>query len=213
MSTVARWPVELRHGPVLLRPWRLQDRRAWNEIRQRNAAWTGPWDSTRPPESIEAPLTFAGMVRQFNRRARMGTMLPFAVDYRPGERQRAVLAGQLTISGITYGSASWAQAGYWVDERWAGHGIIPTALALAADHCFFTLRLHRLEVAIRPENVRSLRVVEKLGFRHEGSRLRYMHVNGDWRDHEMFALHADEVGAGLMHRLEHSPGRPDGATQ
>lgn len=203
MTTQQQWPVELSHGPVTLRPWRLQDRRAWNEIRQRNAAWTAPWDSTRPPDSIEPPLTFAGMVRQFNRRARLGQMLPFAVDYRPDGRAW-VLAGQLTISGITHGSASWAQAGYWVDQRWAGRGIIPTALALAVDHCFFTLHLHRMEVAIRPENVRSLRVVEKLGFRHEGSRARYMHVDGDWRDHEMFALHADEVGPGLLARLEHS---------
>jgi ribosomal-protein-alanine N-acetyltransferase len=203
MTTQQRWPVELSHGPVTLRPWRLRDRRAWNEIRQRNAAWTAPWDSTRPPDSIEPPLTFAGMVRQFNRRARLGQMLPFAVDYRP-DGQAWLLAGQLTISGITHGSASWAQAGYWVDQRWAGRGIIPTALALAVDHCFFTLHLHRTEVAIRPENVRSLRVVEKLGFRHEGSRARYMHVDGDWRDHEMFALHADEVGPGLLARLEHS---------
>ena len=203
MNVVARWPIELSRGPVLLRPWRLQYVRAWNDLRQRNAGWTRPWDSTRPPESIEPPLTFAGMVRQFNRRARNGAMLPFAVDYQPGPGQRSVLAGQLTISGITYGSASWAQAGYWVDQRWAGRRIIPTALALAADYCFFTLRLHRLEVAIRPENVRSIRVVAKLGFRHEGSRARYMHVDGDWRDHELFALHVEEVGPGLVSRLEH----------
>ena len=201
MSGATGWPLELSHGPVRLRPWRLSDRRAWDELRRRNADWTGPWDSTRPRDSLDPPLTFAGMVRQFNRRARRGTMLPFAVDYLPPGEQRAVLAGQLTISGITHGSASWAQAGYWIDQRWAGRGIIPIALALAADHCFFTLRLHRIEVAIRPENVRSLRVVEKLGFRHEGFRPRYMHVDGDWRDHEMFALHVEEVGPGLLARL------------
>ena len=202
MSGVAGWPVRLSHGPVTLRPWRLADRAAWDELRRRNASWTGPWDSTRPHDSIDSPLTFAGMVRQFNRRARQGTMLPFAVEYLPPDQRRGVLAGQLTISGITHGSAGWAQAGYWVDERWAGRGIIPTALALAADYCFFTLRLHRIEVAIRPENVRSLRVVEKLGFRYEGVRPRYMHVDGDWRDHAMFALHVEEIGPGLLARLE-----------
>lgn len=201
MNAVARWPLQLSRPPVTLRPWRVSDRRAWDDLRRRNASWTGPWDSTRPPDSIESPVTFAGMVRQFNRRARQGTMLPFAVAYLPAGESRPVLAGQLTISGITYGSASWAQAGYWIDQRWAGRGIIPLALAMAADHCFFTLRLHRLEVAIRPENERSLRVVEKLGFRHEGRRPRYMHVDGDWRDHEMFALHVEEVGPGLVARL------------
>lgn len=203
MTTQQQWPIELSPAPVTLRPWRLQDRRAWNEIRQRNAAWTAP--GTRPVrhDSIEPPLTFAGMVRQFNRRARLGQMLPFAVDYRP-DGQAWVLAGQLTISGITRWLGQLGASGLWVDQRWAGRGIIPTALALAVDHCFFTLHLHRMEVAIRPENVRSLRVVEKLGFRHEGNRARYMHVDGDWRDHEMFALHADEVGPGLLARFEHS---------
>ncbi len=205
MSAAVGWPVRLSHPPVTLRPWRLSDRPAWDELRRRNAAWTGPWDSTRPYDSIEPPLTFAGMVRLFNRRARQGTMLPFAVEYLPPGQRRGVLAGQLTISGITHGSAGWAQAGYWVDERWAGRRIIPTALALASDHCFFALRLHRLEVAIRPENTRSLRVVEKLGFRYEGVRERYMHVAGDWRDHAMYALHVEEVGPGLLARLDDLP--------
>jgi ribosomal-protein-alanine N-acetyltransferase len=108
----------------------------------------------------------------------------------------------MTISGIARGSARWAMAGYWVDQAWAGRGLAPISLALAADHLFFTLRLHRLEVAIRPENAKSLRVVEKLGLRYEGERARYLHVDGDWRDHLMFAIHADEVGpGGLIGRL------------
>ncbi len=51
-----------------------------------------------------------------------------------------------------------------------GRGVMPTAVALAADHCFTALGLHRIEVNIRPENAASLRVVEKLGFREEGTR-------------------------------------------
>ena len=78
----------------------------------------------------------------------------------------------------------------------------PTALALAGDYLFGELRLHRLEVAIRPENEKSIRVVQKLGLRYEGERPRYLHVDGDWRDHSMFAVHAEEVGeGGLLGRL------------
>ena len=109
----------------------------------------------------------------------------------------------MTISGISYGSARWAQAGYWVDERWAGRGIAPTALALAGDYLFGVLRLHRLEVAIRPENTKSLRVVEKLRLRYEGMRPSYLHVDGAWRDHLVYVLHAEEVGAGgVLARLK-----------
>ena len=128
-------------------------------------------------------------------------MLPWAVEYLPDAQQRGAFAGQVTVSGITYGSAGWAQIGYWIDPRWAGRGIIPTAVAMACDYCFTTLHLHRIEVAIRPENTNSLAVVRKLGFRYEGRRPAYMHVDGAWRDHEMFALHAEEVPDGMLARL------------
>lgn len=198
----AYWPVRLNHGPVTLRPLRRRDEGAWAEIRARGADWFGPWDSTRPPDSLEESLTFAQMVARFNARARAGQMLPWAVEYHPEPHAPGTFAGQVTVSGITRGSASWAQIGYWIDQRWAGRGIIPVAVALAGDYCFTTLRLHRLEIAIRPENTKSLAVVRKLGFRYEGRRPRYMHVAGDWRDHDVFALTAEEVAEGLLRRLE-----------
>lgn len=198
------WPVRLDHGPVVLRPLRYRDEAAWADIRARGAEWFRQWDSTRPPDSLDDNLSFAQMVRRFNARARRGLMLPWAVEYRPQPHGKGLFVGQVTVSGIVRGSASWAQVGYWIDQRWAGRGIIPTAVAMAGDYCFGQLRLHRLEIAIRPENVNSLAVARKLGFRYEGRRLRYMHVAGDWRDHEMFALHAEEVPEGLLRRLESS---------
>jgi [ribosomal protein S5]-alanine N-acetyltransferase len=62
------------------------------------------------------------------------------------------------------------------------------------------LRRHRMEICIRPENQPSLRVVEKLGFRYEGLRRRFIHINGDWRDHFAFALVAEEVPRGVLRR-------------
>ena len=101
---------------------------------------------------------------------------------------------------ITGGSARWGQVGYWVDQRHAGAGVIPTAVALVVDHCLLELDLHRIEVAIRPENTASLRVVEKLGFTEIGYAPRYLHIDGDWRDHRLFAITAEEVGEGLLRR-------------
>ena len=71
---------------------------------------------------------------------------------------------------------------------------MPTAVAMAVDHCFGPVGLHRVEINIRPENAASLRVVAKLGFRPEGLRPRYLHIDGDWRDHLVFALNAEEAG-------------------
>lgn len=186
----------LEHGFVRLRPLRASDQGQYREVRARNRAWTGPWDATRPPGAPDQPMTFREMTRKFNREARAGRMLPWAIEV------DGRFAGQLTIAGITRGSAQWGQAGYWVDERHAGRGVMPTALAMGADHMFFAMGLHRLEVAIRPENAKSIRVVEKLGLRFEGERPRYMHVDGDWRDHVVYVAHVEEVGpGGLLARL------------
>lgn len=222
------WPVTLHRGRVVLRPIRRRDARTWSEVHERNDAWLRPWEATVPPESDgNAPGSFGQMVRDLQRQARHGRTLPWIVWYDPVDegdpRGRGVLAGQLTVSGITRGSAQWAQLGYWVDERWAGRGIIPLAVAMATDHCLGTLGLHRMEIVIRPENLNSRRVVEKLGFRGEGLRPAYLHIDGAWRDHLVYALNADEIEpGGLVGRLaasgriaalsEHSPDTPPGVT-
>lgn len=198
-----RWPVTLQHGEVVLAPLRQRDGGAWERVRRENAEWLRPWEATLPPGSDPGLATFTGLMRTLSRQAREGRMLPWLVWFEPGmDRSRTQLAGQLTVSGIVGGSASWGQIGYWVDQRLAGRGIIPTAVAQAVDYCFGAMGLHRVEIAIRPENVRSLRVVAKLGFRPEGLRPRYLHIDGDWRDHLVFALNAEEVPEGLLRRWD-----------
>jgi ribosomal-protein-alanine N-acetyltransferase len=198
-----RWPVTLRHGPVMLAPLRHRDRVAWERVRRENMSWLRPWEATLPPGSQAGPATYGGLVRSVTHQAREGRMLPWLVFYQDGpDGSRPHLAGQLTVSGIVGGSASWGQVGYWVAQPLAGRGIIPTAVALAVDYCFQVMSLHRIEIAIRPENTKSLRVVAKLGFRPEGLRPRYLHIDGDWRDHLVFALNAEEVPEGLMRRWE-----------
>lgn len=191
---VAGWPVTLRAGRVGLRPIGLRDARPWREVRARNAAWLAPWDATPPPGASARPVTYGAMVRRLRREAAAGRALPFVITY--DDR----LVGQLTVSGVEWGSLASGSVGYWVDRDYAGRGITPTAVALAVDHCFVTVGLHRLEINIRPENAPSLRVVEKLGFRYEGRRERYLHIAGAWRDHLTFALTAEEVPGGLFAR-------------
>lgn len=192
------WPARLREDRVELRPLRLRDASAWREVRTRNAGWLRPWEATMPLSEHDAPTTYAAMVRRLRSEAREGRSLPFAliVD--------GAFAGQVTVGGISRGSLLSAYIGYWIDERMAGRGIMPTAVALATDHCFSEVGLHRIEINIRPENSASLRVVEKLGFRQEGIRERYLHIDGDWRDHLTFALCAEEVPGGLISRWRSS---------
>jgi ribosomal-protein-alanine N-acetyltransferase len=201
-----RWPVTLRHGPISLQPMRYRDQAEWERVRRLNHAWLRPWEATLPSGSRTSPTSYAGLVRSLRQQAKEGRMLPWLIFYEPapasGQQAKPQLAGQLTVSGIVGGSASWGQIGYWIDERFAGRGIVPASVALAVDYCFDALALHRIEIAIRPENEKSLRVVEKLGFRPEGLRPRYLHIDGDWRDHLVFALNSEEVPGGLLRRWE-----------
>ena len=66
------------------------------------------------------------------------------------------------------------------------------AVALAADFAFEELRLHRLEAACLPTNVASIRVLRANGFQEEGLARSYLKINGEWRDHLLFALLADD---------------------
>jgi ribosomal-protein-alanine N-acetyltransferase len=68
-------------------------------------------------------------------------------------------------------------------------------VALVIDHCF-AAGLHRIEVSIRPENENSLRVVEKLEIGQVGYSPRYLHIDGEWRDHMNFAITREELPPG-----------------
>jgi len=182
----------LSEGPVTIRPIRLRDARALEQALMENRGWLQKWEATSP----YAPVGFdaRASIRTLLSHARAGHGLPFIVEY------EGVLAGQLNVSSISYGSLSSASIGYWVTERVAGHNVTPTAVALACDYCFYQVGLHRIEICIRPENGPSLRVVEKLGFRYEGLRRRYIHINGAWRDHFSFALVSEELAQGVLAR-------------
>jgi ribosomal-protein-alanine N-acetyltransferase len=170
----------------------MADRAEWMSVRSRNREWLEPWEASNPQPGGPLP-TFRDMVRSLTRQAREGSALPFVITLNEPRGRAAPIVGQLTVSSIVWGSALMATLGYWVDREHAGRGIAPTAVALVTDHCFRELGLHRMEINIRPENLPSLRVVQKLGFRYEGLRPRYLHINGAWADHESFALTAEEV--------------------
>ncbi|MEU4618727.1 GNAT family protein [Actinoplanes sp. NPDC023801] len=201
-ATTPGWPAVLADGAVLLRPYKRGDARAWSEVRVANQAWLAPWEAAPPGPWAEmnSPRAFGYVYRDMRRAARNGDSMPFAVCLVEDGRER--LVGHVNLGNIVRRAFASAYAGYWVDHRVAGRGVIPTALALAVDHAFGPGGLHRIEVNIRPENGPSRRVVEKLGFREEAYHERYMHIDGGWRDHLGYAMTSEEVAAegGLLAR-------------
>lgn len=128
--------------------------------------------------------------------ARRGAALPFAITV------EGRLAGHVMIGNVVREPLLSGYVGYWCDQRLTGRGVTTAAVALAVDHCFGPVGLHRLEATVRPENAASRRVLEKLGFREEGLFRRYLDVAGAWRDHLCFALTVEDLPAvGLTGRL------------
>ena len=199
------WPTVLSAGPVTLRPPRRSDAAAWSRSRLANATWLSQWEPTSSQtwRDRNTPHEFRRTVARMKSAARLGSMLPFVVIY--GDR----LVGQMSVSNVIRGALRSCSVGYWIDSSVAGRGITPTALALVIDHCLTDVRLHRVEVNIRPENGPSIRVVEKLGLRREGFHERFLDIDGAWRDHLTFAITAEEVrGATVLSRLAALPVPP-----
>ena len=183
----------LSHGDVYVRSIRPRDARQLGLQLKRNRSWLEKWEATIPGDSA---LPAAGtIVRSLLRLARQDQAAPFVIEH------QGKVVVQITVSGLSFGSLASGSIGYWISEDVAGRGITPTAVALVADWCFTGLGIHRIEICIRPENESSLRIVRKLGMRYEGLRRRYIHIDGDWRDHFCFAVTIDEVPGGLLARL------------
>jgi [ribosomal protein S5]-alanine N-acetyltransferase len=186
---VASSPI-LSYGDVKLRVAKMRDAKVLEKLILGNREWLRPWEATNPhaPNSFDVRSQLRGLLRQLDDQSGM----PFVVEVQ-GQVQ-----GQLNVANVMYGSVSSAVLGYWVSPEVAGRGVTPTAVALVTDYLMDEVGLHRVEINVRPENTASLRVIQKLGFRYEGLKQRYIHINGDWRDHYVFALTKEELDDGLL---------------
>jgi ribosomal-protein-alanine N-acetyltransferase len=102
------------------------------------------------------------------------------------------IMGVCNLSQIFLGNLKSAYLGYWIGATFAGQGYMTEALDLLLSYAFETLRLHRVEANIQPENAHSKALVVRIGFRMEGFSPRYLKVAGRWKDHERWAIRREE---------------------
>ncbi len=109
------------------------------------------------------------------------------------------LVGYFNISEIIRGSFQSAFVGYGAVSEHAGRGYMTEGLELVLEHAFGALALHRLEANIQPANVRSIALVRRCGFTHEGFAPSFLKIDGRWRDHERYAIRAERWRALTAH--------------
>lgn len=107
-------------------------------------------------------------------------------------REDRALVGYFSLSNIIRGALEGAFLGYGAVAAHAGQGYMTEGLMLVLEHAFERLGLHRLEANIQPDNVRSLALVRRCGFQREGYSPRYLRIAGEWRDHERWAIRAEQ---------------------
>ena len=174
---------------VALRALATSDFEQWSEVRTKNIEWLQKWEPTRPSGMADVVNDRNAFVSRCNARERerhLGSGYGFGIFV------SGSFCGEINLSSIQRGPFQSCYVGYWVDERHAGNGYAPEALAIVFRYAFEELKLHRVQVAIIPRNKASRRVAEKLSLRNEGIAERYLEIDGVWEDHVRYALTSEE---------------------
>jgi ribosomal-protein-alanine N-acetyltransferase len=136
---------------------------------------------------LAAPTDREGYAAYLDRMRR-----PATIGFLVRRRDTGELAGFVNINDISSGALASCSLGYAAFVPHAGKGLLREGVALAVDHAFGPLGLHRVEANIQPGNERSASLVRGLGFRLEGYSRRFLYVDGDWRDHLRWAVVVDD---------------------
>ncbi len=180
----------LRTPRLILRVGRESDVPEVLRATRRNHEHLRPWSPSPPPGLARPSLMRAAQEiardRALWRRGAQCSFFAFPVE------DEARVVGRISLSNISRRSFQNANLGYWMDADMQGKGYMSEAVGAVLDFAFGPLGLHRVEAGVMPRNPKSMRVLEKNGFRREGYAVRYLKIAGQWEDHVIFAVTAEE---------------------
>jgi ribosomal-protein-alanine N-acetyltransferase len=180
-------PMRVDGERVAIRAFALADVEELSELRARNRDFLAPWEPLRTPAFHTLAGQRAEIERDRHEWAADRTYAFAIVDAAGG-----AMLGRVALANIVRGAWENATMGYFVDQASGRRGVCSEAVGLALRFAFGPCRLHRVQAAVMPHNKRSIRVLEKNRFRHEGFAPRYLRLAGAWRDHDMFAITVEE---------------------
>lgn len=157
------------------------------QLRLRNKEQHQPFEPLREEDyfTLESQLQLIGQRLEDSKQDRAYMFGIFLLD--------GQLIGQITISNVVRGVGQFADIGYFMDYALQGKGYTSAAVRLVLKFAFRSLGLHRVQASILLHNHGSRRVLEKNGFQAEGIARRFIQINGQWQDHRMYAILADDI--------------------
>jgi [ribosomal protein S5]-alanine N-acetyltransferase len=175
---------------LVLRAARTTDVPELRRVLRANSVHLKPWSVAPAPGDDPSSLTSVSRaVLRHRREWKRGQA--FVMMVTPQEREGRIL-GRIALGGILLGAFQNAYLGYWMDAEHQGRGLMTEAVRAATTFAFEVVGLHRVQAAVMPRNVASQRVLEKVGYRREGTAERYLFIAGAWEDHVLFAMTAEE---------------------
>lgn len=175
---------------LVLRAPRTNDVGEIRRLLRANHEHLKPWNPAPPPGDDPTSITeVSKTVLRQRRDWKNGAGFVFMIAER---REPSRFIGKIALNGIMRGAMHGAYLGYWMDVDHQGKGYVTEAIHAVLDFAFGPAALHRVQAAIMPRNARSLRVIEKIGFRREGYAERYLQIAGKWEDHILFARTHEE---------------------
>jgi ribosomal-protein-alanine N-acetyltransferase len=168
-----------RGGQVFLRSPMASDREEFISLMRASRSFHRPWATA--PADDERFTAYLGD----SRRPDFEAMLVC-------RREDLAIIGFFNLSQIVRRSLQSAYVGYAVGKLYAGQGYMREGIELVLRHAFLGLKLHRIEANIQPGNHASVALAQSAGFQREGFSPRYLKIGGRWRDHERWAILADD---------------------
>lgn len=168
---------------VYLRPSELRDFPEWAALREQSRAFLTPWEPVWPIDDLTR-TSFRFRVRRHAEEMARDEAYSFLLF----REEDNVMLGGLSFGYVRRGVSQSASLGYWMGAPYAGKGYMTRAADAACRYMFERQGLHRIEAACLPTNEPSRRLLERVGFRQEGYARSYLNINGEWRDHLLFAL-------------------------
>jgi [ribosomal protein S5]-alanine N-acetyltransferase len=153
------------------------------EFFRRNEHHLAPWDPPRPAGVMQSSF-WEGECERAVGDYEDGTVVRWVMFAR-GDPSRII--GRINFTQIARGPFQSCMLGYAIDAAHQGRGLMREALEATIGHVFAVLRLHRIQANYVQENLRSGRLLQRLGFSREGLAKDYLFINGAWRDHVLTA--------------------------
>ena len=161
----------------------MRDYMEWAELREKSRSFLTPWEPLWPIDDLTR-ASFRYRVRRHAEEMARDEAYSFFIF----REEDDALMGGLSFGHVRRGVSQAATLGYWMGESYAGKGHMTRAARAACAYAFEKRGFHRIEAACLPTNEPSKRLLERVGFKQEGYARSYLNINGQWRDHLLYAL-------------------------